>query len=392
MTVVVLLLACLAGALPQGDARAERLIGELDGLPVDFAPEAFTGRAALQELIALHDGAVPALEGALKTSPSWSVRASAAYALGEIRSTETLLEKYHDPDLLVRTFVRQALMKNHVAAARVVENGQPVYKSLDFSTDGVRDEAAEAARETVELREPYLTQRLATLIGHLGRRIPRDAASPLAPGQPDGVGEEQLKPASEARRALAILETLGAANVPALVESLLTQAGAASDPVAKADLFEVMTVTLTRSDDVLTLEQRRAWAAKFLPIAERAAQDRSSVELRTQAIRLLEVLAGYGQAGALAALEEVAAKDPIEGLRRTATNAATRMRLRAQASPKQPDPVPPNPAVAVPSSARAPEPAASGPASSPRPLAILAGGAAVLLVLLILVRRRASAG
>jgi hypothetical protein len=358
-------------------------VGELDALPSDFSSEAFATRPALQELIALDHGAVPALEKALKTSPSWSVRASAAYALGEIRAPEALLETYHDANPVVRAFVRHALFKNSMTTGYVLENGQSVYRNFEFTVEGVREDVVEVAHLAVEMREPYLTQRLTSLFAHLGHRAP-------PPGEADPLGEEQLKPDPETGRAAQILKTLAEVNARVLTEALLTQALGASDPVLKSDLIDVILATLTRSDDALSMEERRAWATKLLPIAERAAHDVSSSELRYRALLLLEALAGYGQERALSALDEVAAKDPRPKLRDWAAKAAARLRAK-------PEVVDPRPAGKAPTKETAPAPStASNPArasetgSSSRSLAILAGGAVILLVMLVLIRRRIS--
>jgi len=382
MTVVVLLLTWLAPM--QGDPRADRLIRELDGLAEDFAPEAFATRPALQELIALQDGAAPALEKALRTSTSWSVRASAAYALGEIRASEALLEAYHDANPVVRSFVRHALYKNSMTAGFVLESGQSVYRTFEFTVEGVRESVVEAAHDVVELREPYLTQRLTSLFGQLGRRAP-------PPGEPDPLGEEQLKPAAETRRAVQILKTLAEGNVRALTEALTTQASAAADPSLKSDLLDVIRATLTRSDDALTVEQRRAWAAKLLSIAERAAHDGASTELCYRAILLLGALAGYGQDRALAILDQLAAEDSRPKLREFAGRTAAGLRSRAVVPPRPPQPPPTAPpAVPAPSPAPAPLPT-TAPGSPTRLAAVAAGGVVVLLSILILARRRSSA-
>lgn len=77
ITFVVGLLAAQAD-----EARLQALIAQLDGLGEGCTTSEFLERPALMELLACADAAVPALARALESSPRWSIRASAAYALG----------------------------------------------------------------------------------------------------------------------------------------------------------------------------------------------------------------------------------------------------------------------------------------------------------------------
>src|SRR6185503_3865841 len=112
---MVLAALLLSLVTPQSDARVRRLVGELDGLREDFTAEAFLKRPAIQELIALQEESAAALEEALRTSTSWSVRASAAYVLGEIRHSSALLERFAENHPIVRSFVLEALLKNNTS-------------------------------------------------------------------------------------------------------------------------------------------------------------------------------------------------------------------------------------------------------------------------------------
>jgi hypothetical protein len=168
-----------------------------------------------------------------------------------------------------------------------------------------------------------------------------------------------------------------------VIEPEAPQATTASDPLLKADLFEAITVTMTRSDEAPTVEQRRAWAARLLPLAERSSRDGTSAELRYRAIQLLEVLAGYAQAGALNVLDEAAARDPRSKLRDLASKAAARMRLRPEDAARRAVAPSTNPASPAPAPGSAPAPSRpSEHGTASRSLGILGGGAVIPLVML----------
>ena len=102
--------AALLAALGTATAQdAEALIGQLAGLSESAGAEEFLARPALMELAARVDGAVPALEKALRESAVPSVRASALYVLAANGWPQNEIRPFlEDPHPLVQAVAAQA--------------------------------------------------------------------------------------------------------------------------------------------------------------------------------------------------------------------------------------------------------------------------------------------
>ncbi len=376
MVLAVLLMALL---VQEGDPRVRRLIAELDGLPENFSAEAFVKRPAVQELIALQEDAAPALAEALRNSSRWSVRASAAYILGEIRHSAPLLDRHSEKHPLVRSFVLEGLAKNGVAGIHVEENGETVFKPFDFSHPGVPESAAEAARERAVLDEPHLTLRLSKLVALLGRRVRDESGEQPPVPRPPNFSEDKIRRTEETERAIIVLKTLTEGNARAAIEQLIAVFGQNSDPAVRADALDTLTASFSRAGDLYPADKLEALGNRLEAIGMQALRDASS-ELRYRAILLLQATGDDPKI--LAALEEQASRDAHPIVRHMAQMAVNRLKgvPPPPAPQKEVRVAPPDPRPGEPP--RESRPSSEQSPSSTRSILAAAVGVAVLAILI----------
>jgi hypothetical protein len=177
MVTVLALLASFGGAAQaQEIQQIKAWIDELDGLPEKPHWEEFVGREALWKLVAAGSDAAPLLSEAAYRSPSWSIRASAMFALAANRfewgndddapgrAWEGLQGTNEDPHPLVRAISWKA-RNIHATDDRPYMSGQKEAEQLLFHSES---SGWRSPRDVGWLPEPYFRQRLDRMVAELG--------------------------------------------------------------------------------------------------------------------------------------------------------------------------------------------------------------------------------